>query len=247
MQFSSSFMDTHKHKRARNGDEDDDPCGGFEIGVGVYKRHCSSSGFSELWRFDEQDFEQGEDKEDLVFACNEPQVFGVLREETADSESSSSKVYYNSEDFSPPFCRSSSSAYFLRFPVPDDAQSSTSDSCCCCCCDSSDDEEDYDDDEGNEGESSSSSSSSVSSSSLPGSDSTQNFISYLYEASDDDLGLPPALCTSFDDCKNDVRQIQSKVLEKHVQGLDLDLDVDLDLDFDLDLGIDDDHLLGWDL
>jgi hypothetical protein len=126
-----------------------------------------------------------DDEEDMVFTFHQPDFYGSLREETADSESFTSKVYYDSENFSPPFCRDNSTST-TKMSVPDDAQSSTSDSCCCCC-DSCDYDDEYEDDDSDEDELSSSASTSAPA-------PAQSFINYLFEASDDDLGLIPVHC-----------------------------------------------------
>ncbi|GLJ52745.1 hypothetical protein SUGI_1123130 [Cryptomeria japonica] len=153
MAFASRFSNTHLLKRGRIV-EKYDPDGVYSqrFNAGVengYKRHCSIK--NSVAEFVELDYEEEED-DDMIFTCYQPYLNGVLREETADSETCSSKVYYDSDNFSPPFCRSNSAAAasVLRLPVPEDAQSSTSDSCCCCCCDTSDedDDEEGDDNEG---------------------------------------------------------------------------------------------------
>ena len=99
-------------------------------------------------------------------------------------------------------------------PVPNEAQSSTSDSCCCCC-DSCDYDDEYDDDDSDEGGLSSSASTFAPA-------PTQSFINYLFEASDDDLGLIHVHCRY-----DDMYQNQSSA---HLHDVDLDLGLDLDLD-----------------
>lgn len=215
MGFSSSIRDGRLLKRGRGSDgndadqklycelSDDEQTDEFS------KRSCSSSNRVE-------DFIGFDDEEAMIFTSQRPDFYGSPIEETADSESFTSRVYYDSENFSPPFCRDNSTSK-NKMPVPDDAQSSTSDSCCCCC-DSCDYDDEYEDDDSGESELSSSSSTSISA-------PAQSFINYLFEASDDDLGLPPALCTY-----NDMYQNQSNV---HLQAVDLDLGLDLDLDLEV--------------
>lgn len=211
MGFSSSIRDGRLLKRGRGSDGNDADqklyCELSDDGqtYGFSKRSCSSSNRVE-------DFIGFDDKEAMIFTSQLPDFYESLIEETADSESFTSGVYYDSENFSPPFCRDNSTSK-NNMPVPDDAQSSTSDSCCCC--DSCDyDDEDEDDDSG-ESKLSSSSSTSIC---VP----AKSFINYLFEASDDDLGLPPALCTY-----DDMYQNQSNA---HLQAVDLDLGLDLDLE-----------------
>jgi hypothetical protein len=211
MGFSASIRDGHLLKRGRDSDGTDTD----------QKLYCESSDEGRTYRFSKrsrssssnsvEEFMGFDDEEDMVFTSQQPDFYGSLREETADSESFTSKVYYDSENFSPPFCRDNSTST-TKMPVPDDAQSSTSDSCCCCC-DSCDYDDEYEDDDSDEGELSSSASTSA---------PAQSFINYLFEASDDDLGLPPVHCRY-----DDMYQNQSNA---HLHAVDLDLGLDLDLD-----------------
>ena len=149
----------------------------------------------------------------MVFTCRQLDFYGSLREETIDSKSFTPKVYYDFENFSPPFCRDNSTST-TNMPVPNDAQSSTSDNWCFCC-DRCDYDDEYKDDDSDEGELS-----SFASTFAPA--PAQSFINYLFEASDDDLGLIPVHCRY-----DDMYQNQSNA---HLHAVDLDLGLDLDLD-----------------
>eukprot|EP01018_Ginkgo_biloba_P031187 Gb_39415 [translate_table: standard] len=168
-----------------------------------HKRRCinitmlgAGVGFQE--RYEGATDEDGEATTDL-FTC-QSHLNEALREEIADSEVCSSEAYY---DFSPPFGRNLTHQG-KSVPLPDDAQSSTTDTDTDSEFDTSD--EDYSSEDESEGESS----------------PEGNYISYLLEASDDDLGLPP-LCS--DD--NIALEIQHNFLQENVGNLDLDLDLDL--------------------
>jgi hypothetical protein len=208
--FSASIRDDHLLKRGRDSNGTDT----------YHKLYCESSNEGKTYRFSKrrrnssvEEFIGFDDEEDMVFTSQQPNFYGSLKEETVDSESFTSKVYYDSENFSPPFCRDNSTST-TNMLVPDDAQSSISDSCCCCC-DSCDYDDEYEDDDNDEGELSSSTSTFAPA-------PAQSFINYLFEASDDDLGLNPVHCRY-----DDMYQNQSNA---HLHDVDLDLGLDLDLD-----------------
>ncbi|GLJ35073.1 hypothetical protein SUGI_0705650 [Cryptomeria japonica] len=180
---------------------------GAELEYG-FKRFCSNNRGSVILSLD---YEQNQ--EVVAFTSNGD----CLREKTADSESCSSMVYYDTQLFLPPFFRINVSAPILGSLGPDDAQSSTSDSSCCCCHTSDDD-----DVEGGGGRENDKD--HTSSSSLYSSASNQSIFNYLSQASDDDLGLPPVICI-YDTSIDGLCQNQSNLKEKHVETLDLDLDV----------------------
>jgi hypothetical protein len=182
MGFSASIRDDHLLKRGRDSDGTDTDQKlyyelsdeGWTYRFSIRSHNNNNNSVDEFIGFD--------DEEDIVFTSQQPDFYGSLREETVDSESFTSKVYYDSENFSPPFCRDNSTST-TKMPVPDDAQSSTNDSCCCCC-ESCDYDDEYEDDDGDEGELSSSASTSAPA-------PAQSFTNYLFEAYDDDLGLIP--------------------------------------------------------
>eukprot|EP01018_Ginkgo_biloba_P031191 Gb_39418 [translate_table: standard] len=203
MGFDGGIRNPHLLKRGRDGGGDERDLLRYcncALNAGLKRRCCTDATMLNIVVGFRERFDVVRDEDvgitDIFTSHDE-----ALREEVADSEVSSSKLYYDSDDFSPPFCRNSTLPW-QGLPLPDDAQSSTADTYTDSDTDTGACDQDCD---------------------KQGKLNTENYISYLIEASDDDLGLPPPPPPTFYLYDSDVHEFHSGVF--HDRTLVLDVDV----------------------